>query len=161
MKKLITTAIVFSLLGFVAGNAFFYLAGPIWLDVEVSEGVDATQTETRVATGSFTGADAIHQGRGTATVYGDKSGNRLLRFTEFDVTNGPDLRLWLVAHDNADKTDAVLASDHVSLGRLKGNIGDQNYTLPAGIDLNKYKTVAVWCKQFEVLVASARLTPTP
>lgn len=157
MKKLIATAVIFSLLGFVAGNAFFYLAGPIWLDVEVSEQVAATQTETRLAEGSFTGADAIHQGRGRATVYADKAGNRLLRFTEFDVTNGPDLRLWLVAHDNASNTDAVLASEHVSLGRLKGNIGDQNYSLPAGVDLSKYKTVAVWCKQFDVLVASAVL----
>lgn len=158
MKKLIATALVFSLLGFVAGNAFFYLAGPIWLDVEVSEDLAAGRAERSVATGSFTGADAIHQGRGTATVYADRAGNQLLRFTEFDVTNGPDLRLWLVAHDNASNTDAVLASEHISLGRLKGNIGDQNYTLPAGIDLTKYRTVAVWCKQFDVLVASAVLT---
>ena len=51
------------------------------------------------------------------------------------------------------------ASDIVNLGRLKGNIGNQNYEIPIGIDLAKYNTdntVLVWCKAFSTLFGSAK-----
>ena len=40
----------------------------------------------------------------------------------------------------ADKT----ASDFVSLGRLKGDMGNQNYEIPNGTDLTKYNNVLIW-----------------
>jgi arsenite methyltransferase len=49
------------------------------------------------------------------------------------------------------------ASDIVNLGRLKGNIGNQNYPIPDGTDLTKYDTVLIWCKAFSVLFGSAQL----
>jgi hypothetical protein len=74
----------------------------------------------------------------------------VLRLEEFKSTNGPDLYVYL----STDKQ----ASDFVSLGRLKANIGNQNYDIPSGTDLSKYDTVLVWCKQFSVLFGSAELT---
>jgi hypothetical protein len=49
------------------------------------------------------------------------------------------------------------ASDFVDLGVLKANIGNQNYEIPEGTDLAKYKTVVIWCKAFSVLFGSADL----
>jgi hypothetical protein len=66
------------------------------------------------------------------------------------ATNGPDLYVYL----SADKD----ASDIVNLGRLKGNIGNQNYEIPAGTDLSKYNTVLIWCKAFSTLFGSAKLS---
>ena len=48
----------------------------------------------------------------------------------------------------------------VELGELKGNIGDQNYDLPASVDLARYRAVTVWCKRFSVNFATAPLTST-
>jgi len=48
--------------------------------------------------------------------------------------------------------------DIVNLGRLKGNIGNQNYPIPAGTDLTKYNTTLVWCRAFSVLFGSAQLS---
>jgi hypothetical protein len=45
----------------------------------------------------------------------------------------------------------------VNLGRLKANIGNQNYEVPEGTDLTKYGTVLIWCKAFSVLFGSADL----
>ncbi|HEX9264600.1 MAG TPA: DM13 domain-containing protein [Candidatus Binatia bacterium] len=45
----------------------------------------------------------------------------------------------------------------MDLGSIKGNIGDQNYDLPAGVDLSKYRAVTVWCKRFGVNFATAPL----
>ncbi len=48
------------------------------------------------------------------------------------------------------------ASDSVNVGRLKGNIGHQNYEIPQ-VDLSKYNMVLIWCKAFSVLFGSAEL----
>lgn len=37
-----------------------------------------------------------------------------------------------------------------SLGNLKGNIGNQNYAVPAAIDLEKYQSAMIWCQRFSV-----------
>ena len=34
MKRYILIAVIAALVGFVGGNAFWYLASPIWIDVE-------------------------------------------------------------------------------------------------------------------------------
>jgi hypothetical protein len=76
----------------------------------------------------------------------------VLTLTDFDVDNGPDLRLYLVAGP-ARSEDEV--DDYVDLGALKGNRGDQQYELPAGLDLDRYATAVVWCRAFSVLFARA------
>ena len=48
--------------------------------------------------------------------------------------------------------------DFVDLGDLKGNIGDQNYELPADLDLDRYDFVDIWCVRFGVSFGSASLT---
>jgi hypothetical protein len=79
----------------------------------------------------------------------DDEGNSILRLENFRATNGPDLHVYL----STDKS----ASDFVSLGRLKGNIGNQNYEIPEGTELSKYDTVLIWCRAFSVLFGSAEL----
>lgn len=101
-------------------------------------------------TGSFVGAgDGIHNAEGMARVIPLEDGNRVLRFENLKATNGPDLYVYLATDKDA--------SDFVDLGRLKGNIGNQNYNIPQGTDLSKYDTVLIWCKQFSVLFGSAEL----
>ncbi|MEE8262035.1 MAG: DM13 domain-containing protein [Gammaproteobacteria bacterium] len=45
----------------------------------------------------------------------------------------------------------------MSLGQLKGNIGDQNYAIPADTEVSKYQSVVIWCEQFGVLFSPAKL----
>jgi hypothetical protein len=47
--------------------------------------------------------------------------------------------------------------EYVSLGKLKGNKGSQNYTLPDGIDLARYTSVSIWCDRFDVSFGAAEL----
>jgi hypothetical protein len=100
--------------------------------------------------GNFRGGnDGIHNAEGIAKVVALNDGTSVLRLENFKSTNGPDLYVYLAT----DKS----ASDIVNLGRLKGNIGNQNYPIPGGTDLTKYNTALVWCKAFSVLFGSARL----
>lgn len=112
-----------------------------------------------VARGTFAGADAIHKGEGTATVY--RVGEDLiLRFDTFKSTNGPDLHVLLAKHA-APKSSADVKQGYIEVAKLKGNVGSQNYTLPRGVTLADYRTVVIYCKPFHVVFSTAPLQPSP
>ncbi|MCI0559337.1 MAG: DM13 domain-containing protein, partial [Nitrososphaera sp.] len=101
--------------------------------------------------GNFVGVDdGLHNAEGVAKVIPVGESRQVLRLEDFRATNGPDLYVYL-------STDRQ-ASDFVNLGRLKGNIGNQNYEIPAGTDLQKYSNVLIWCRAFSVLFGSAELS---
>lgn len=156
MKKLIIVGFICGVIGFVAGNAFWYLASPLWIDREVSETLAMSDAHQVLAMGDFSDADRAHRGAGKVQLI-DTGTEKLIRFTDFKVTNGPDLYVWLVKADGIEDSDDVKVSEWVNLGALKGNIGDQNYALPADINVTDYKSVVVWCRQFGVLFAKAEL----
>jgi len=104
-----------------------------------------------VASGSFTGADEFHFGRGTAAIVETGTGRYTLRFEDFAVRNGPDLFVYL-SPDEAGYVNGAL-----ELGRLKADQGAFNYDLPEGTDPGSYASVVVWCKQFAVQFAVAPL----
>lgn len=110
-----------------------------------------------VNSGTFYGV--MHPTTGTATIYRLTDGNRMLRFTNFKTSNGPDVHVYLVAADDAKDSATVKRADFIDLGTIKGNIGDQNYALRHGLDLSKYRTVSIWCKRFAVNFGAAPLTP--
>ena len=103
--------------------------------------------------------DVAHEGRGVATIYQVDDGTRVLRFTDFKTSNGPDLYVYMVATDDADDSQTVEQAAFVNLGALKGNVGDQNYELPTDLDLDTYRAVTVWCRRFGVNFATAPLAP--
>jgi len=109
----------------------------------------------KVAEGSFRGV--AHETKGTASIYRLPEGKQVLRFSGFETSNGPDVHVYLVAAADAKDDATVKNSSVIDLGSIKGNIGDQNYDLPAGVDLAKYRAVTVWCKRFGVNFATAPL----
>jgi hypothetical protein len=51
----------------------------------------------------------------------------------------------------------VRAAGFVTLGVLKGNVGNQAYPVPADVDLARFRAVTVWCRRFGVNFATAPL----
>jgi hypothetical protein len=47
--------------------------------------------------------------------------------------------------------------ERVDLGSLQGNEGDQNYAIPAGTDLDKFRTVSIYCERFNANFGAAPL----
>lgn len=92
-----------------------------------------------------------HPTSGDALVLGNGTGQRFLRFENFATDNGPDLNVYLVNSSAGD------VSDYIDLGDLTGNIGDQNYEIPADVDLDVYDEVVIWCVRFGVGFGDARL----
>jgi hypothetical protein len=108
-----------------------------------------------VTKGNFKGL--AHETKGLASIYQLADGKRTLRLTEFATSNGPDVHVYLVAAPDAKDNETVTKAGFIRIGDLKGNMGDQNYELPADVDLNKYRAVTIWCRRFGVNFATAPL----
>ena len=108
-----------------------------------------------IGKGEFKGL--AHETKGGASIYQLADGKRTLRLTDFETSNGPDVHVYLAATEVAQGNDAIKQAGFIDLGSLKGNKGDQNYDVPTTVDLNKYKTVAIWCARFGVNFATAAL----
>ncbi len=117
------------------------------------EATDAMPADTPavIAIGTFMDADNFHKGSGTATLYTLADGSNVVRLEDFEVTNGPDLHVLLSTSDDP----AADLGDYLDLGSLKGNVGNQNYDIPAGVDVSLYRSVIIYCDPFDVLFASA------
>jgi hypothetical protein len=126
------------------------------LTAQVPAGADQA-VSMAVASGPF--HSVAHETKGLATVHQLPDGARLLRLTEFVTSNGPDVRVYLIAAADATDDATVKQAGFVELGKLKGNQGDQNYHIPADLELDKYRAVTIWCRRFGVNFGTAPLTP--
>ncbi len=110
-----------------------------------------------LASGSFRDTDSFHRGSGTATIYQTPDGQHVLRFEDFMVTNGPDLRVLLAESGDPMSRDELQAGGYTHLAKLKGNIGNQNYEIPADINLEDQNSVIIYCMPFHVIFSVAPL----
>jgi hypothetical protein len=169
------TALVAILATALIGPAAWYLGSPLIIRTALEEPAptslpaasstptaitpDPTRAPTAappslatVRSGEFSGADAFHFGRGTASLIETAPGTWIVRFEDFSVRNGPDLYVYL-SPDPAGYAAAV-----VELGTLKATDGNYNMDVPAGTDVSGLRSVVIWCKQFAVQFAVAPLS---
>lgn len=114
-------------------------AGPVEETEETEEVVEEEPEVFTAASGTFTGL-SDYAVSGDAVVLSNGTEQRFLRFENFVADNGPDLKVYLRAENG----------EFVSLGNLSGNIGDQNYEIPADVDLEVFNSVEIWCERFSV-----------
>lgn len=115
---------------------------------------DKTVNETvavgpAMLSGSF--VSGAHETRGTARIV-SAGGGSVLTLTDFRTDAGPDLFVYAVPSGATDSVDGG-----IRLGGLKGNIGNQQYELPAGLELAPGTTIMIWCRAFSVAFGSALL----
>jgi hypothetical protein len=148
-------------LGAVLGSAFgaalgFFLFPYVFPPPPAMEALRAAPQEEVVAQGTFihaNPADPIHYGRGGVSIYPDT----VFLHDDFEVGPGPKYHVYLVPKASIRSSGDVAGTMFVDLGRLRAFKGSQNYAIPAGLDLNEYPSVVIWCEQFSVLIAPADL----
>ena len=147
----------------LAGGWAAFRPERLFVDKAVNEGfhvtaVAADKEPTLLASGSF--HDGAHETSGKAMIYGLPDGKRVLRLTEFATSNGPDVQVYLVKASDVMDNETVKQAGFVNVGALKGNVGDQNYDIPAEVDLATYRAVTIWCRRFGVNFGTAPLAAT-
>ncbi|MCF2527213.1 DM13 domain-containing protein [Yinghuangia soli] len=124
-----------------------------------SPGPAAAAGPVILATGRFISHE--HSTKGTVEVLQLADGTRVLRLEDLDTSNGPDLHVWITDAPVKEGSSGWRVFDdgaHKDLGQLKGNKGDQNYTLPADVDLGRLTSVTIWCDRFDVSFGAAQLS---
>ena len=125
---------------------------------EAMPDMPAAQGPVRLKSGEFRDGDRFHKGSGQALIYDLPDGSKVLRFEDLEVTNGPDLRVILTTVPDPDSSEDVHAAGYRELDKLKGNVGNQNYPIPAEADVESFKSVVIYCKPFRVVFAVANLS---
>ncbi len=127
---------------------------PDVMDEAMPAAMASAEPET-LASGEFQDADDFHRGSGAAAVLRGPDGAHVLRFEDFRVTNGPALSVLLSPSAAVARPDDL--GNYLDLGPLKGNVGNQNYAIPAGTDVSQYRTVVIFCVPFRVVFSTAQL----
>ncbi len=112
----------------------------------------AAAEPVELARGTFISRE--HETVGTARILRLADGQQILRLEGFETSNGPALFVYL-SQNPADGEDGLFDDDYLDLGALKGNVGDQNYGIPAEVDPLGYTSVVVWCDRFSVSFGAA------
>ncbi len=102
-----------------------------------------------------------HGTSGKVAVLQLPDGSRILRLENLDTSDGPDLKVWLSDAEVVPGRAGWHVFDdgrYQTLGRLKGNHGNQNYPIPASVELKDFRSVAIWCDRFNVSFGAAALT---
>lgn len=132
----------------------------VMVEEEMMEAMGAMLAPEAVKTGQFRDGDSFHKGSGDATIWNLGTDGFVLRFEDFNVINGPDLRVLLTTHPDPMSRGDVHADDvdYFELGKLKGNIGNQNYLIPNDLNVDDYHSVVIYCKPFQVVFSVAPLS---
>ncbi|GAA0410569.1 DM13 domain-containing protein [Streptomyces luteireticuli] len=140
----------------IGAAAYWFQPWKLWQDRTVHE--SATAAARTLATGSLISHE--HTTSGAVKILQAPDGSRTLRLEGLSTSNGPDVKVLLSdAPVKPGKAGWYVFDDgaHVSLGSLKGNKGDQNYTLPKDLDLSRYTSVSIWCDRFDVSFGASEL----
>jgi hypothetical protein len=162
MRSFIRGLIIF-LLGGILGTGFgvalgFFFFPFVFPPPTAMEQLIDGDRSPLVATGTFihaNPADPIHWGRGKVSVYE----RAVFLESDFEVGPGPAFHVLLVPKASVRNSSDVDTTMHVDLGGLRAFKGSQRYPIPAGVSLERYPSVVIWCERFRVLISPADLTP--
>jgi hypothetical protein len=114
---------------------------------------------TNVVLSTGRSRDLEHPTNGLAKIIRLADGKRIVRLENFSTSSGPDVVVWLSSIPATE--DGWRAYDdgiEVDLGALRANNGNQNYAIPADVDLSKYRSVVIWCRRFTVGFGAAPIS---
>jgi Electron transfer DM13 len=136
--------------------------GQLAMNTQPASAIKSTQTTTvavqpqsLIASGSFVTTEQDHPTNGIAKIV-KVNGKRYLEFDKaFTTAQGPKVRVLL--HRNDTVPVNLKAQDYVTIATLQKFDGAQRYEIPDNLDLKDFKSVAIWCKKFNVTFGYARL----
>ncbi|MFG2875685.1 DM13 domain-containing protein [Streptomyces sp. NPDC048337] len=160
----------------LGAGLYWFQPWKLWQDETVREALPTTSAAPSApgpaSSAAPTGPQTVAQGTlishehtttGTVKLVRLADGSHTLRLENLDTSSGPDLRVWLTDAPVKEGEAGWSVFDdgkYVSLGKLKGNKGDQNYEIPADVNLADYSSVTIWCDRFDVSFGAAALKAT-
>jgi hypothetical protein len=101
--------------------------------------------------------DVDREGEGTVRIVSLPDGRRVLRLEDFFVSINSDLEIWLSEHPHPETTPEAASAEHRQVSFLKATAGEMNYELAPDVDLDRYKSIVIWCELTSNAYAAATL----
>jgi hypothetical protein len=110
--------------------------------------------------GRFREIDAFFRAEGVARIYRLSDESLVLRLEDnFSVTSGPDLTLYLSGVETPTTVEALNtpAVSAYPIGALIGTSGDQQYSIPKELRLDRYRSVVIVSNSLNMIYSYAPL----
>lgn len=152
VKWLVVVALA---VGVAVAVGWRYLAPQPSTRVDDVAGAQALANAAPLKAGAFTGADDLHEVTGTVALHETADG-RVLRFTSYEATPGPDVFFYLAQLGDFDPDRALRLQVAGGAGEGQATLRG-TFSVPIPADAPEFSRVVVWCKRFGVPFGSALL----
>ena len=153
MQRLFLTLILTSIVGATTSCGVF--AANKTESKPQSDPLINTTTEIAAANTSSEFVAVEHPTSGQASII-EEDGKRYLELSQdFNTDRGPALEVILHQADVVGLN--IEEGSYVSLGVLESFNGAQRYLIPDQVDISSYKSVAIWCEEFNATFGYAPL----
>ena len=113
----------------------------------------AAKSSSLIASGNFVKQEKSTTGKAKIV---NINGQRYLEFDKgFRTGNGPDVKV--ILHRNSSVPLNIREGNYITLGRIKSFNGKQRYAIPNNVNLANYKSVGIWCEEFNATFGFASL----
>lgn len=160
MKRLCAISSVLALLMFGCSSTPQSNSTTATPNAKRGESIVASSSDV-IATGNFVAGE--HPTKGSVQII-NQNGKRFLQLDrQFETsTSGPDLVVVLhrsanVLGETKPPAYALQQGSYVILAPLKQFNGAQTYEIPADVNLDDYKSAAIWCRRFNATFGAASL----
>ncbi|PJF34688.1 MAG: hypothetical protein CUN49_14405 [Candidatus Thermofonsia Clade 1 bacterium] len=111
-----------------------------------------------ILTTRFSELDALRSARGSVTFYRLIDDTVLLRFDDFEVTNAPQLAVYLSSSEAPQSVQELGGIvPEFPVGELRGTVGSQQFTIPRELRLERYRSVVIVSEGLQLIYGVARL----
>ncbi|MGD1872319.1 MAG: DM13 domain-containing protein [Mastigocoleus sp.] len=113
----------------------------------------AAKSKSLLASGNFVKQEKATTGQAKIV---SVNGKRYLKLSKgFSTGSGPDVKV--ILHKNSNVPLNIKEENYITLARIKSFKGAQTYEIPSNIDLDDYKSVGIWCEEFNATFGYASL----
>ena len=113
----------------------------------------AEKSESVVASGNFVKSEKATTGQAQIV---NMNGKRYLKLDEaFSTGDGPDVKI--ILHKNSNVPANIKEGNYITLAKIKSFKGAQTYEIPQDVNLDDFKSVGIWCEEFNATFGYASL----
>ena len=115
--------------------------------------VVAKKSQSVIASGSFVKSEKATTGQAKIV---NMNGKRYLKFDKaFSTGNGPDVKV--ILHKSSNVPGNIKEGNYITLAPIKSFNGAQTYEIPDNVNLDDFKSVGIWCEEFNATFGYASL----
>ncbi|MBL1210100.1 DM13 domain-containing protein [Geminocystis sp. GBBB08] len=111
--------------------------------------------QNSVKSGKFVTVKQEKQTTGQVKIVTENGKRYLELSSDFSTAKGPDVQI--ILHRNSQIGVNPKQNEYFNVAMLKSFQGGQRYLIPDYVNINEFKSVGIWCREFNVTFAFATI----